>query len=903
MSYQVLARKWRPHTFEQVVGQQHVLTALTNALDQGRLHHAYLLSGTRGVGKTTIARILAKSLNCEQGISSTPCGVCGTCKEIDQGNFVDLLEIDAASRTKVEDTRELLDNVQYRPARGRFKVYLIDEVHMLSRHSFNALLKTLEEPPPYVKFLLATTDPQKLPITILSRCLQFHLKSLDQSQIAKQLEWVLGEEGQPFEPRALLALAKAADGSMRDALSLTDQALAHGNGSVGLASVLTMLGTLDHHHLHQLLEAILRQDAPATMAKITEIATLGPDFDQLHAELEALLHRVAMAQLLPASVQEQGADADALLQLAGAMSPEEVQLCYQIVLGGRKDLPWAPDGRTALEMTCLRMLAFSPRRAQLHPASLAPLPSQAGQGAAPLGLGKSQGVTASPTLAPQGTESTSTPLGDQAEAATESVADLRQAGITAENDTEHQADLSPSSAALVKQDGDDESFEPALSPLFAEQEALLQAADQMGYQPSPAPVAEDPAPDPGLDEISASGAMASPDIPVPAHGEPAMVHPAANQDAEPVSMAQPVPQPMAQPPEAATGSDGSGGILSLLGTRNMLRSRLRASDTDAAPRTARTPSAPKAGAGQTAAPVSPPAAQQAGPGSAQTAMVAPASSVPDDWSYDELPSHDDEEDNQQDYQEYLAQGEQGVVTPPRQAERGRAPAPALSQRTPEEAAPPWDPQGPSTGIQQPIIRDAAAASPPAAGQPARPAAAQTVLEPSRAVPAQMEATAPVLETIDWDSIDSDQAQEEPGDEPSKLLPASLLDNCGDPWGELIARTRMGGRLRQLAINGVMVQEGSRVLLTLKPEQRHLVSDRALMELAAIIGPALGGEVQVEVTLGTVPDCETPLEIEQRLYLGVREQVKRDLEQDPNIQFLRQRFGAELHMDSIEPLNR
>ncbi len=397
MSYQVLARKWRPHTFEQVVGQQHVLTALTNALDQGRLHHAYLLSGTRGVGKTTIARILAKSLNCEQGISSHPCGVCDTCREIDQGNFVDLLEIDAASRTKVEDTRELLDNVQYRPARGRFKVYLIDEVHMLSRHSFNALLKTLEEPPPYVKFLLATTDPQKLPITILSRCLQFHLKSLDQTQIAKQLEWVLDQEGQPFEPRALLALAKAADGSMRDALSLTDQALAHGNGSVRLDSVLTMLGTLDHRHLHQLLEAILRQDAPATMAKISEIATLGPDFDQLHAELEGLLHRIAMAQLLPASVQEQGADADALLQLAKAMSPEEVQLCYQIVLGGRKDLPWAPDGRTALEMTCLRMLAFSPRREVLHPATLtALLPihdwlGQRGNGGCPDAAGKAPG--------------------------------------------------------------------------------------------------------------------------------------------------------------------------------------------------------------------------------------------------------------------------------------------------------------------------------------------------------------------------------------------------------------------------------------------------------------------------------------------------------------------------------
>ena len=462
MSYQVLARKWRPHTFEQVVGQQHVLTALTNALDQGRLHHAYLLSGTRGVGKTTIARILAKSLNCEQGISSHPCGVCDTCREIDQGNFVDLLEIDAASRTKVEDTRELLDNVQYRPARGRFKVYPIDEVHMLSRHSSNALLKTLEEPPPYVKFLLATTDPQKLPITILSRCLQFHLKSLDQTQIARQLEWVLDQEGQPFEPRALLALAKAADGSMRDALSLTDQALAHGNGSVRLESVLTMLGTLDHHHLHQLLEAVLRQDAPATMAKITEIATLGPDFDQLHAELEALLHRVAMAQLLPASVQEQGADADALLQLAGAMSPEEVQLCYQIVLGGRKDLPWAPDGRTALEMTCLRMLAFSPRREAVHPANLSALPVS--MGALP-GAGR-EAVSALPGK-PSGAE----PAPHQAATAASMAA---------------PAALATTAPLLsVQADGPAADDDEASAALFAEQQELLQAAQQMGFEAQP----------------------------------------------------------------------------------------------------------------------------------------------------------------------------------------------------------------------------------------------------------------------------------------------------------------------------------------------------------------------------------------------------------------------------------
>ncbi|HHQ4566542.1 TPA: DNA polymerase III subunit gamma/tau, partial [Aeromonas hydrophila] len=526
MSYQVLARKWRPHTFEQVVGQHHVLTALTNALDQGRLHHAYLLSGTRGVGKTTIARILAKSLNCEQGISSHPCGVCDTCREIDQGNFVDLLEIDAASRTKVEDTRELLDNVQYRPARGRFKVYLIDEVHMLSRHSFNALLKTLEEPPPYVKFLLATTDPQKLPITILSRCLQFHLKSLDQTQIAKQLEWVLDQEGQPFEPRALLALAKAADGSMRDALSLTDQALAHGNGSVRLDSVLAMLGTLDHRHLHQLLEAVLRQDAPATMAKITEIATLGPDFDQLHAELEGLLHRIAMAQLLPATVQEQGADADALLQLAQAMSPEEVQLCYQIVLGGRKDLPWAPDGRTALEMTCLRMLAFSPRREVLHPASLTALPPAMG------GLATEARSSAAAPGKPQGAEPA--PAASAAPQASSAVAAAAPAAPMAPVVMAEPATVEP---ALERQDNGAE-----LDPLFAEQDELLREAEQMGYEAATLPAEPSVAP-------SSEPVMAEPE-------------PESIPQAEVVADADSVPSTVSS-------------MQSLLGKRNLLRSRLR----------------------------------------------------------------------------------------------------------------------------------------------------------------------------------------------------------------------------------------------------------------------------------------------------------------------------------------
>ncbi|QWZ78577.1 DNA polymerase III subunit gamma/tau [Aeromonas sp. FDAARGOS 1419] len=850
MSYQVLARKWRPHTFEQVVGQQHVLTALTNALDQGRLHHAYLLSGTRGVGKTTIARILAKSLNCEQGISSHPCGVCDTCREIDQGNFVDLLEIDAASRTKVEDTRELLDNVQYRPARGRFKVYLIDEVHMLSRHSFNALLKTLEEPPPYVKFLLATTDPQKLPITILSRCLQFHLKSLDQTQIAKQLEWVLDQEGQPFEPRALLALAKAADGSMRDALSLTDQALAHGNGSVRLDSVLAMLGTLDHRHLHQLLEAILRQDAPATMAKITEIATLGPDFDQLHAELEGLFHRIAMAQLLPASVQEQGADADSLLQLAKAMSPEEVQLCYQIVLGGRKDLPWAPDGRTALEMTCLRMLAFSPRRDALHPASLTALPpsmtSSAASSATP--------VASLPGKRPAAESAALAPISGAVPAVDVSLPAMTDdIGNPADSEEEAQA-----------------------AELFSQQDELLREATGMGYQPEPALPHVQP-------DVSAHSAAK----PVDADDRaPAAADTDYSRGESLTASIEPALEPTTAPVSAPEAVSAVSSMQSLLGKRNMLRSRQRGQDAPAAPAPRAVPVAPARPVAPAAAPVvsqqPAPVGQPAGQGMAAMGH------------YDDLPpvdlyndSYEPQGDNGE-YEEYLNQGfaEQTPVM-------SHAPVTAPAQPT---DLPPWDLDG------QPSYRpgERSAAAPAVTLTPAtQPPVASTAV--AAAPVTQDEPPQPVMETIDWDELESDSEPQE--GEATRLIPSSLLNGCGDPWAELIAHTQVGGRLRQLAINSVMTREGDKVLLTLKPEQRHLVSDKARADLAEIIGPALGQPVQVEVTLGVVPDKETPLEIEHRLYLGVREQVTRDLEQDPNVQFLVQRFGAVLHHESIEPLNR
>lgn len=360
MSYQVLARKWRPRSFREMVGQTHVLRALINALDNQRLHHAYLFTGTRGVGKTTIARILAKCLNCETGVSSTPCGQCSVCREIDDGRFVDLIEVDAASRTKVEDTRELLDNVQYAPSRGRYKVYLIDEVHMLSTHSFNALLKTLEEPPPHVKFLLATTDPQKLPVTILSRCLQFSLKNMPPERVVEHLTHVLSAEQIPFEDDALWLLGRAADGSMRDAMSLTDQAIAFGEGQVLAADVRAMLGTLDHGQVYGVLQTLISGDASGLLEAIRQLAEQGPDWSGVLAELLNVLHRVAIAQVVPEAVDNGQGDRERVLSLARALPAEDVQFYYQMGLIGRRDLPLAPDPRSGFEMVMLRMLAFRP---------------------------------------------------------------------------------------------------------------------------------------------------------------------------------------------------------------------------------------------------------------------------------------------------------------------------------------------------------------------------------------------------------------------------------------------------------------------------------------------------------------------------------------------------------------
>ena len=363
MSYLVLARKWRPRSFDELVGQDHVRRALVNALDSGRIHHAFLFTGTRGVGKTTIARIFAKSLNCEKGVSSKPCGECSACRDIDAGRFVDLLEVDAASRTKVDDTRELLDNVQYAPARGRYKVYLIDEVHMLSTHSFNALLKTLEEPPPHVKFLLATTDPQKLPVTVLSRCLQFHLRRLPLQQIQERLAAISEAEKVEFEPAALRAIARGAEGSMRDALSLLDQVLAFGGGRALESEVRALLGTLDRRHVEAILEALAAKDGAALMTCVQQLDERAPDYDQALGELAAAIQRMALLQAIPDLRGEDEEQDQVLAALAGRFSPEDLQLFYQIAIMTRRDLDFAPDARGGFEMALLRMLAFRPAEA------------------------------------------------------------------------------------------------------------------------------------------------------------------------------------------------------------------------------------------------------------------------------------------------------------------------------------------------------------------------------------------------------------------------------------------------------------------------------------------------------------------------------------------------------------
>lgn len=597
MSYQVLARKWRPRNFHELIGQEHVSRALVNALDQGRLHHAYLFTGTRGVGKTTLARILAKCLNCEEGVSSRPCGVCGTCREIDEGRFVDLIEVDAASRTKVEDTRELLDNVQYAPTQGRYKVYLIDEVHMLSTHSFNALLKTLEEPPPHVKFLLATTDPQKLPVTILSRCLQFTLKNMPPVRVVEHLSDILAREEVSFEEDALWLLGKAADGSMRDAMSLTDQAIAFGHGQVRREDVAAMLGTLDHRHVLALLECLASLDAASLLAEVATLAEQGPDYGGVLDDMASVFHRLAIAQMVPSALDNGHGDRDALLALASRFTGEDVQLYYQIALQGRGDMANAPDARTALEMTLLRMLAFRPQGVPRPAQTPLPMTGQA-EGANALGAQAPAPVQQAPVqqapvqqapvqqaLVQQASVQAAPAQPQQAPAAPVAAAPQSAAPV-AEPATEAQplmADEPPPWATEdVPHDARDAGFrdvaqdapQPAVAPVSAPAQTAapaqapaapssamsrLSAAFGSSAQPEAAETSAPPPPEAEMAAPARPEPAASP-APEPVVSEPVMPEPVAN---EPAVAAQQMPEPApalepapAAPAPSAPSADG-----------------------------------------------------------------------------------------------------------------------------------------------------------------------------------------------------------------------------------------------------------------------------------------------------------------------------------------------------------
>ncbi len=554
MSYQVLARKWRPRTFAEMAGQEHVLQALINALDNDRLHHAYLFTGTRGVGKTTIARILAKCLNCEEGISSTPCGQCSACTEIADGRFIDLIEVDAASRTKVEDTRELLDNVQYMPSHGRFKVYLIDEVHMLSTHSFNALLKTLEEPPAHVKFLLATTDPQKLPVTILSRCLQFNLKNLSPERIVEHLSFVLGEEKVPFEEAALWALARAADGSMRDALSLTDQAIAHGGGKLSETELSTMLGSIDRSWIIAICQALAERDSSQVLAQVALLAEHAPDFGAALSEMLSVWHRVAIAQVVPEAADNSLGDQQMITSLATSLGREEVQLYYQICLLGKRDLALAADPRSGFEMVMLRLLAFQPApEMAMKPmpvpavdapatAPVAPTP----QAAAPQTM--SPAMTAEPALAQEVVESVKKPEALDAVAHTTPVAPAVKPLAVVAHEPEIKADtkaeVEPQAAPVPAPDVAPRNEAPVFKPPVA-----------AAQSESPAPVvAPSPVGSIQAEPLQAAPATATNSPPQTVSTRPQSIAPAA---AAPklVDQAQPVSLPLSDYPLSSLDND------------------------------------------------------------------------------------------------------------------------------------------------------------------------------------------------------------------------------------------------------------------------------------------------------------------------------------------------------------
>ncbi len=850
MSYQVLARKWRPASFDQVVGQEHVLKALTHALEQNRLHHAYLFTGTRGVGKTSIARLLAKGLNCETGITATPCGQCSHCREISEGRFVDLLEIDAASRTKVDDTREILDNVQYQPVRGRFKVYLIDEVHMLSRHSFNALLKTLEEPPPHVKFLLATTDPQKLPVTVLSRCLQFNLKSVPVARISAHLAKVLDADQVSYEPAALDLLAQAADGSVRDGMSLTDQAIAHGGGQLTLASVQAMLGTLDNSYALRLLKGLAQGDPQTLMAVLDEVEAFAPDHDDLLRQMAAMLHQVALCQfnVRAADLSEEGGEVQALSQ---ALDREQVQLWYQMLTQGRQDLALAPDPRSGFEMVLLRALAFAP----LNPAPpmAAPQP-QLGAVSAPVSAVSeptSQGAGAVPA---------------EANVAPAKVAS--EAVLTAPEP--EPAAVQPAAPDALTPDPEADDTASDVQALSDEQAGILAQAEQARSDAGVAPVMA-----PATSAPADAGAMAAEQAMILAQAEHQRADVATDVTADASdeeddyrdmmdSYAAFAAQsggatevehaPVMETPSQPASGAGIEGLLEMaLSNHRNLQTRLDAALEDEA--------GPKPETVSRTGTAKPTEHRQAATESVATAVVAPAEAIAPEPA-------------------------------PKPAARPVAkPAPASVASAPQEdlGPPPW------------VVDDAPAAPASTVARAEAPVADVVVAQaPVAQAPVSSEAPASPPARAPLPVTASPVAARPLTDDGVKR---AIARNETDAfWYQTMAQLGIGARPRQLAINSVMERQGNVVRLHLRAEQRHLNSESVIGPLKESMERAWGEPIDLMIVEDNLPGRETPLEIRRRLHQERLVQAREDLLQDPVVQWLQSEFDARLIEESVSYQN-
>ena len=1027
MSYQVLARKWRPATFEQMVGQSHVLHALTNALTQQRLHHAYLFTGTRGVGKTSLARLFAKGLNCEKGVTASPCGVCGSCVEIAQGRFVDLIEVDAASRTKVDDTRELLDNVQYRPTRGRFKVYLIDEVHMLSRSSFNALLKTLEEPPEHVKFLLATTDPQKLLVTVLSRCLQFNLKSLTQQEIGTQLQHILTQEQLPFEHEALTLLAKAANGSMRDALSLTDQAIAFGGGTVMLNQVQSMLGSIDEQHVLRLLKALTDADIGVLMQSCAQVLAYGADAQEVLRSLLELLHQITLTQFAPAAAQQSLYSAQ-IQAFAEQLAPEQVQLYYQILLTGRKDLPHAPDPKSGLEMALLRAVAFVPekpvKRWQVEDAAKVNLPAQQSMSATP-----APNMPAAELAVNQAVAEKKTPLTAERDSQALPQAAISESMAQSQESSAFQAEVAEqavSEDALVDEDALDE--ESTLNAaLIAEQQVILSQAQSQGFGASTETVSRTEA------VLISESSPESNSVSTPAsnlyaeHNQAAMVDPeSSGQKPSPAVLTEPVAlsyddieentqasvsqsadalapdeysaEDFGQYDYAAAPLDAyqddysqfiaeeQGGFSGMEDSSLMSDSAQSIDHTDVVHESAADPKSPSfADNSASTTPPAPtttvsledddilsavlaardsllsdldalstkegdgkkPAAEVKLKTPGQSAHTAPVSNTTShntssvDASLEpqvaknasdndfELPVDDD-------FEAELHLESQSNVTP--------------NLRLDPNDRPPWE-EAPVAAMDE---ANAPAASVNLQTEP--PVASQTVVEDLGTAPvaaqtsptdneatrvaqaleqAAVQESEPATQSLEPNTPQQPQAQEltQPKTQPQtqQLIQQSIQQLTQQPasvqspssetvspasstaltlaqsitghpldlhWYKLMASLEIGGRVRQLAVNSICQLQANPLPLLLKPDQKHLAAPVAIEQLEQALTAALGNPRQVEVVIGSDPSRETPLEMRKRFHQELLQQARQSLMMDDNVQWLINRFGAELDQDTL-----